>query len=54
MKRVRSELGQTTVEYALVLLAAAAVAILLINWASDSSGLTQFFTSIIQKISSKI
>lgn len=49
-----SERGQTTVEYALVLLAAAAVAILLINWASDSSGLTEFFSSIIRKITSQI
>lgn len=54
MDRFRADAGQTTVEYALVLLAAAAVAILLINWASNDSGLTDFFTSIIEQIKSRI
>lgn len=55
MKRLRWwEVGQTTAEYALVLLAAAAVAIVLINWATNNSALTSFFDSIIQKISSRV
>ncbi|MGH2667652.1 MAG: DUF4244 domain-containing protein [bacterium] len=44
------EPGQTTVEYALVLLAAAAVAIVLIKWADDNGALTRFFTQILDKI----
>ena len=54
MKRIRSELGQTTAEYALVLLAAAAVAIVLITWARGDHGLSDFFSSIIQRIIGQI
>jgi len=54
MDRSRWESGQTTAEYALVLLAAAAVAIVLINWATNNSALTSFFSSIIAKIASQI
>lgn len=55
MKWLRSEAGQTTGEYALVLLAAASVAIVLINWAAgDNSTLTSFFNSVIEKISGLI
>lgn len=49
--RLKFELGQTTAEYALVLLAAAAVAVVLIKWASeDNSVLTAFFDAVIGKI----
>ena len=51
---IRWEAGQTTAEYALVLLAAAAVAIVLINWATNNSALTSFFDSIIAKLTSQI
>ena len=54
MKRFRTESGQTTAEYALVLLAAAAIAIVLINWATNNSALTDFFSSIISKIVAQI
>jgi Flp pilus assembly pilin Flp len=54
MKRVRSELGQTTAEYALVLLAAAAVAIVLITWARGDNGLSEFFSSILERIMAQI
>ena len=50
----RKDTGQTTAEYALVLLAAAAIAIVLINWATNNSALTNFFSSIISKIASQI
>lgn len=50
MKRLRSEAGQTTAEYALVLLAAAAVAVVLYTWATNSSALVNFFDTIISKI----
>jgi Flp pilus assembly pilin Flp len=46
---VREE-GQTTAEYALVILAAAAVAIVLIAWARASGKLPAFFDKIIDDI----
>lgn len=54
MKRIRSDAGQTTAEYALVLLAAAAVAVVLYSWATKSPALVEFFDSIISKISNLI
>ena len=45
------EAGQTTAEYALVILAAAAVAIVLITWARSSGKLPAFFDGIIDDIS---
>ena len=45
-----SELGQTTAEYALVILAAAAVALVLITWARSSGKLPDFFNKIIDSI----
>lgn len=44
------EQGQTTAEYALVILAAAAVAIVLIAWARSSGKLPAFFDQIIDDI----
>jgi Flp pilus assembly pilin Flp len=44
------EEGQTTAEYALVILAAAAVAIVLIAWARSSGKLPAFFNKIIDNI----
>ena len=44
--------AQTTAEYALVLLAAAAVAFVLIAWAQSSGKLPAFFDSIIDNITS--
>lgn len=54
MRRIRWQVGQTTAEYALVLLAAAAVAVVLYTWATNSSALTNFFNSIIQKIANMV
>lgn len=49
--RLKFELGQTTAEYALVLLAAATVAFVLIRWASqENSVLTAFFDAVIGNI----
>ena len=45
------ERGQTTAEYALVILAAAAVAVVLIAWARSSGKLPAFFDDIIDQIS---
>jgi Flp pilus assembly pilin Flp len=48
--RWRRERGQTTAEYALVILAAAAIAIVLLAWARSSGKLPAFFDQIIDRI----
>jgi hypothetical protein len=53
ISRVRvttSELGQTTAEYALVILGAAALATLLITWATKSHAITKLFDTVIGKV----
>ena len=47
---IRREEGQTTSEYALVILAAAAVAVVLITWAHSSGKLPAFFDQIIDTV----
>ena len=47
---LRREEGQTTAEYALVILAAAAVAVVLIAWAKSSGKLPAFFNDIIDNV----
>jgi Flp pilus assembly pilin Flp len=44
------EEGQTTAEYALVILAAAAIAVVLIAWAKSSGKLPSFFDTIIDTV----
>jgi Flp pilus assembly pilin Flp len=44
------EEGQTTAEYALVILAAAAVAVVLITWAQTSGKLPAFFDTVIDSV----
>jgi hypothetical protein len=48
--RLRREAGQTTAEYALVILAAAAIALVLLAWARSSGKLPAFFDQIIDRI----
>jgi Flp pilus assembly pilin Flp len=48
--RARAQAGQTTAEYALVILAAAAVAVVLIAWARSSGKLPAFFDNIIDQV----
>jgi Flp pilus assembly pilin Flp len=48
--RLRREEGQTTAEYALVILAAAAIAVVLIAWAHSSGRLPQFFDQVIDNV----
>jgi len=52
MHEIRNEHGQATAEYALVLLAAAAVALALIAWVTSAGALPAFFTSVIEKVTS--
>jgi hypothetical protein len=49
-QRLNIERGQTTAEYALVILAAAAIAVVLITWARSSGKLPAFFDQIIDRI----
>ena len=44
------EVGQSTAEYALVILGAAAIATLLITWATGSHAISKLFDSVIAKV----
>lgn len=48
--RLSEQIGQTTAEYALVILAAAAIAVVLIAWARSSGKLPAFFDNIIDQV----
>lgn len=48
--RLAGQRGQTTSEYALVILAAAAVAVVLITWARSTGKLPSFFDNIIDQV----
>lgn len=50
----RREGGQTTAEYALVLLAAGTVAMLVVAWAQDNGAVGEFLDRILEKITSLI
>lgn len=47
------ERGQATAEYALVLLAAAAIALVLVAWATKTGKLTRLFDAVIDQIIGK-
>ena len=47
---VAGETGQSTAEYALVILGAVAIATLLITWATGSHAISQLFDSVIEKM----
>ena len=47
---VSGETGQSTAEYALVILGAVAIATLLITWATGSHAISMLFDSVIEKI----
>jgi Flp pilus assembly pilin Flp len=50
VRTLKQETGQTTAEYALVILAAAAIAVVLIAWAHSSGKLPAFFDNIIDSV----
>ena len=52
MVRRTHERGQATAEYALVIVAAAAVALALIIWATSTDLLPSFFTTVLNKVTS--
>jgi Flp pilus assembly pilin Flp len=49
-RRSRDERGQTTAEYALVLLGAAAVALLLVVWARSTNKVGKLLDAIIDQV----
>lgn len=51
--RLRSASGQATAEYALVLLGAAAIALLLAAWAAKSGKIGQLFDAVVGQLINK-
>lgn len=47
---MKSDSGQATAEYALVIVAAAIVALALISWAAGSDALPSFFNAVINRV----
>ena len=52
--RIRSELGQTTAEYALVLVGVAAIALLVVAWAGDTNKIGRLLDGVLDSILDKI
>ena len=50
----RSELGQATVEYALLVLGAAAIALLLVAWAAKTGKIDALLERIFDSVTSKV
>jgi len=48
------EAGQATAEYALVIVAAAAIALALIVWASSTGTLADLFDAVVAKVTSYV
>jgi hypothetical protein len=48
--RIRSASGQTTAEYALVILAAAALATMVIAWATHSNAVGRLFDTVLERV----
>lgn len=48
--RADGDAGQATAEYALVLVAAAAVAGILLKWATGASGLVKLFAGVMKRL----
>ena len=50
----RSESGQTTAEYALVLIAAAAIAGLVLAWATKTHAVSGLFDKIVNRVTNMV
>jgi len=50
----RDERGQTSAEYALVLLGAAAIALLIVAWATKSDLIGKLFDAVLNAITGKV
>ena len=53
-ERVRTARGQTTAEYALVLLGAAGIALLLLGWATQSGAIGTLFDAVLGGVVDKV
>jgi hypothetical protein len=49
-RRRLSERGQASAEYALVLLGAAAVALLIVSWATHSNKIGELFNAVLERL----
>jgi hypothetical protein len=49
-RRHLGEAGQTTAEYALVLLGAAAIAMLMVAWAGQTGAIGAFFDAVMESL----
>lgn len=52
--RARGDRGQATAEYALVILGAAALALLVIGWAANTSAIGDLFDAVIDSVASRV
>jgi hypothetical protein len=52
--RRRGDRGQTTAEYALVLLGAAGIALLLVAWATKSGAIGKLFDLVLNSVMDKV
>lgn len=52
--RLRDERGQTTAEYALVLLGAAGIALLLLGWATQSGAIGTLFDAVLDGVIGRV
>jgi hypothetical protein len=48
--RARGSAGQTTAEYALVILAAAALATMVVAWATHSNAIARLFDAVLERV----
>jgi Flp pilus assembly pilin Flp len=53
-RRAHDERGQASAEYALVLLGAAAIALLIVAWATKSDLIGKLFDAVIKAITDKV
>jgi hypothetical protein len=53
-RRASPEAGQATAEYALVLLGAAAIALLLAAWAAKSGAIGRLFDAVVDQLIGKV
>ena len=54
LARARDDRGQSTAEYALVLLGAAAVALLLVAWATKTGKVTDLLDGVLDSVLDKV
>lgn len=50
----RADQGQTTAEYALVLLGAAAIALLVLAWATDTNKIGKLLNGVLEAVIGKV